>query len=119
MLIKTKVLNEFLSPVFEGQTKINANELVRIAKSREEIARSKGAEWAAGAIPFFGQELINTMKKGELGAALDKAAIEVAMVAWLFDSIYAGVDTETFIASDLNFTMTHDGIVRYDRAPAK
>ncbi|SMG61528.1 hypothetical protein SAMN06265784_1232 [Paraburkholderia susongensis] len=82
-----------------------------VAESKEDLVREKGEEWAAGAIPFFGGELINVMKAGELGKAVDKAAIELAMAVWLFDSIYCGLSPEVFVKCDLDLTMWHDGTV--------
>lgn len=118
MFIKTRVLDEKWNPVFEAETEVDAIYLMLVSESREELVRSKGADWAAGAIPFFGQELINAMKSGQQGHPIEKAAIEVAMAAWLFDSIYGGLDAEAFVKSNLEFTMMPGGAVKYDRRPS-
>ena len=44
--------------------------------------------------------------------------LDVALAAWLVDSIYDGVTAETFMNSDLRFTMFPGGAVKYDRIPA-
>ncbi|MEQ1682094.1 MAG: hypothetical protein ABL916_00490 [Burkholderiaceae bacterium] len=118
MLIKTRVLDESLDAVFEAHTEISAPNLIEIARSREALALSKGQDWTADAIPVFGKMLIDLTRSGALGSEVDSAAIQVAMAAWLHDSIYCGLDADTFERSDLEFTMLQDGTVRYDRRPA-
>lgn len=117
MLITTRVLDKSLNSVFQAHTEIDARNLVTVAKSREELARSKGPDWTAGAIPVFGKKLIDVMRTAALGDEIDRAAIDVAMAAWLFDSAYGGLNEEAFIQCDLEFTMLQDGTVKYDRRP--
>ena len=90
MLIKTRVLDESLNTVFQAHTKISVHNLIEVAKSRDALARSKGPSWAADAIPVFGKMLINLMRLETLGDEVDNAAIQVAMAAWLYDSITVG-----------------------------
>jgi hypothetical protein len=118
MLIKTCVLDESLNTVFQAHTEISAHNLIEIAKSREALVRSKGRSWAADAIPVFGMKLISLMRSATLGVEVDDAAIQVAMAAWLFDSIYADLDADTFARSELQFTMLSNGAVEYKRQPA-
>lgn len=117
MLIKTRVLDESLNTVFQAHTEISARNLIEVAKSREALARSKGPNWAADAIPVFGEKLIVLMRSATLGDEVDNAAIQVAMAAWLYDSIYCGLDADTFASSDLQFTMLAGGAVEYKRMP--
>ena len=117
MQVKTRVLDETGQPVFQGHTKINAQNLILVAKSREALVREKGAQWAADAIPVFGKELIKLMKTEQLGEVMDNAAMTVAMAAWLYESVYCQVPAALFMASDLEFVMSHDGIVAYTRLP--
>ncbi len=118
MLIKTRVLDESLNTVFQAHTTINARNLIEMTKPREALARSKGPEWTAGAIPVFGKLLVDLMRSATLGDDVDDAAIHVAMAAWLHDSVYGGLDADTFASSDLEFTMLPGGAVKYDRHPA-
>ncbi len=109
ILIRTRVLDDNWERIFEADTRINGERLIQIAKSRESLARRKGMEWTAGAVPFFGTELIRAMKAEELGPAIDDAAIQVAMAAWLLDSIYGGLGADAFMGSTLQFTMLPGG----------
>lgn len=118
MFIKTKVLDEKLNLVLQAKTEINAEALVDIAASREELALSKGAKWFSGAITFFALELISLTKLGTIGEPLNKAAIELALVVWVFDTVFCGLDAATFMQSDLEFTMLNDGTVKYNRVAA-
>lgn len=115
MLVKTVVLDSNMQEVFAHEMEINALRLMVAAESREEQARKKGAEWTSGAIPFFGGELINAIRGKHSADKVEQQAINVAMCAWLFDSIYCGVTAEAFAKSDLVFTMLPGGAVKYDR----
>lgn len=118
MLIKIRVLDESLNTVFQAHTEISAHNLIEVAKSRAALARRNGPSWAADAVPVFGNMLINLMRSETLGDEVDNAAIQVAMAAWLYDSIYGALDADTFARSDLQFTMLPDGAVEYKRLPA-
>ena len=115
MIIKTRILDNSFRPIFDAETEIDALRLMITAESREAFALEKGEKFTAGAIPFFGQALIKDMQSGKRGDAIDLAAVNVALVAWLHDSIYGGVSAESFVKCDLEFTMTQEGIVKYDR----
>ncbi|MYM96458.1 hypothetical protein [Duganella vulcania] len=65
MIVKSVVLNEAMQEVFQNQLEIDALALTVAAETREEMARTKGADWTAGAIPFFGQELITGSRPTE------------------------------------------------------
>src|SRR5262249_47517391 len=116
MLIKTIVLDKSCNPVFQSQVEVDALYLMIAAESREQLCREKGAEFTAGWIPFLGKELIKEMESGKRGDPIDYAAINIALAAWLFGSIYGGIDAEAFRKSDLEFTITHEGIVKYTRS---
>ena len=117
MLIKVSVVDTFWNPVFTAQTEINPVALMVVAEQREEMAREKGVDWIHGAITFFGQELVKVMSTMQENKTIEKAALELAQVTWLFDSIFCGLSAESFVQSDLQFTVTPDGIVKYDRIP--
>lgn len=118
MLIKARVVDEFWNPVFETQTEINPVALMVVAEQQETMAREKGADWIHGAITFYGQELVRLMSATRGKETIDKAVMELALVTWLFDSISCGLSAEIFAQSNLQFTVTSDGIVKYDRIPA-
>lgn len=118
MLIKARVVDELWNPVFEAQTEINPVALMVVAEQREAMTREKGADWTHGAITFYGQELVRLMSTTRGKETIEKAAMELALVTWLFDSIFCGLSAEIFAQSNLQFTVTPDGIVKYDRIPA-
>jgi hypothetical protein len=118
MRIETRVIDVSGRVAFEGATEVDALALMVMAESREDLARSKGRAFTEGAIPFFGAQLVEAARSGKGQAELEKAAIEVALVAWLVDSIYDGVGAEAFMKSNLRFTMYPGGAVKYDRMPA-
>jgi len=119
MRIETQAVDEAGQLVFRGQTEVDALALMVMAETRESLARSKGRAFTEGAIPFFGAQLVEAARLGKGQAEVDKAAVDVALAAWLVDSIYGGVTAEVFMKSNLRFTMYPGGAVKYDRIPAE
>lgn len=115
MDIEIKALNNNCDIIFQSTTEIDPQILLEVAKSRENMVANRGESWAADAIPALGKNLVEVALAGNLGDAVDKAAMEVTMAAWLYESIFKGLDSIAFIKSNLNFTMTGNGIVRYTR----
>lgn len=118
MLIHTKAVDGAGRITFEGHTEVDPVALMLVAESREELARSKDQAFTEGAVPFFAAQLIEAARAGRPTEELHKAAIEVALVAWLADSIYGGVSAVDFMQSNLHFTMLPTGAVKYDRMRA-
>jgi hypothetical protein len=117
MLIKTIVLDDAMQQVFAGQVEVDPLAMMIIAEDKEDEAKRNGADWTSGAIPFFGQELVNALRDGKSTEQINMQAVNVAMFAWLMDSIFDGVTAESFIQTDLVFTIIPGGVVKYDRVP--
>lgn len=115
MQITTVVLDEAGAPRFNAEVQVDPISLMVLAETREDLVRSKGAEWAAGAIPFWGKQLADAAVSARPQAEIEQVAIQVAIAAWLFDSVYGGIEAELFAHSDLHFTVTPQGAVKYDR----
>ncbi|MET0026446.1 MAG: hypothetical protein ABW101_02315 [Candidatus Thiodiazotropha sp.] len=98
-----------------SRTEINPYALIELSESKESIIRERGEEWANGAVPALGKSLIQVAINSDLGEAVENAAIEVSMAAWLSKSVYRGIESESFIASNLIFTMIPDSSVKCDR----
>ncbi|WP_019303584.1 hypothetical protein [Xanthomonas oryzae] len=98
---------------------MNALMLTVAAEARQDMARDHVADWAAGAVTFFGTEILKAFQsnKPDRDREMERSMMSLAMAVWVCDSVYGGLAAETFVASDLRFTITHDGIVRYDRLP--
>lgn len=116
MKVTTLVLNSDGEPHFQSKDQFNIAALIEIAKDREKNARDKGADWTAGAVSFFGREVVNAVNTGEHDD-VSKAIIQMLMATWLFDSLYCGVTTAHYIESDMEFTIAADGAVAHTRTP--
>jgi hypothetical protein len=116
VLIKVRVFDEAQQEIVYYQNEINLDNLFMVAKSREDMIREKGREFAQGAIPFFGGEFIKAVQK-EDKTGIEKSAIEAAMAAWLYDSIYDGVTKEMYRHSFLEFNLHPTGMVVFNRKP--
>lgn len=117
MILKTTVIDKDARVIHQRDFSINALRLTIAAESREELARSKGATFTAGAITFFGMQLVDALKACKSADELDHAAIDLAMAAWLYDSVFGGVTAEQFVSSDLSFSVGPEGAVIYQRLP--
>ena len=117
MNVTTLVLNSDGEPHFKSEDQFDIENLFEISKSREQNARDKGAEWTAGAVSFFGSEVVKAVNTGE-HKDVSKAIIQMLMAAWLFDSLYCGITATHYLESDMKFTIAADGAVAHTRVDA-
>lgn len=114
MKVKTLVLNAEGEPHFQSEDQFNIENLFEIAKSSEQICRDHGAKFTAGAVSFYGGELIKAVNTGE-HADVSKAIMEILQAAWLFDSLFDGVTNAQYLESDMKFTIADNGTVVHTR----
>lgn len=114
MKIHTIVLNEDGSQNFEGEDQFDIDELFKLAKSREQLSLNNGKEWTAGAVPFFGGEVVKAVDSGD-HQDVTRAIIKLVMSTWLYESLYCGITAADYRGSDMQFSITHDGMVTYTR----
>ena len=115
MLIRIYRLDENSQKTLMAELHVDALRLMLVAEDREENTRRRGRVWAAGAVPFFAQELLKTIQTRQPRERQNLQATNVAMSAWLHDSIYVGVTPEQFVRSDLSFVILADGAVECER----
>jgi hypothetical protein len=115
MNILLKALDDTGNLIFESCVAVDATTLIAVAEDRADLARAKGQSFTEGAIPFFAAELVQAAQRGEPEDELHKQSINVAMAAWLADSIYGGVSAADFVNLNLHFTLLPSGAVKYDR----
>lgn len=118
MLIRVFTTDDNAETSLAAEMEVDAAGLMEMAQPREAQARDMGQEWTAGAIPFFVQELVNALQSGESEDEIETQALNAAMTAWLYDSLYDGVSAEVFSGCDLIFTLSPGGVVQYDRSPS-
>jgi hypothetical protein len=118
MKVSTLVINSAGDLHFKSEDEFDIKSLMDIAKSREQSARSKGADWTAGAVSFFGGDVVKAVNTGE-HSDLTKAIIQMLMAAWVFDSLYCGITAAQYLESDMQFTITADGAVVHTRVDSR
>lgn len=114
MKITTLVLNADGEPHFQSEDQFDIEYLFEITKTREQNAREQGAEWTAGAVTFFGGEVVKAVNTGEHND-VSKAIIKMLMATWLFDSLYCGITAAHYLESDMEFTIAADSAVAHKR----
>ncbi len=116
MKVTTTVLNANGEPHFQSEEHFNIVNLFESSKTREQISRDSGAEWTAGAVSFFGGEVVKAVNTGE-NDDVSKATINMLMATWLFDSLYCGITAAHYLESDMDFIIAADGAVAHTRTP--
>lgn len=117
MKVTTVVLNAAGNPHFETVDHLDIEELLRVARDREQMAREQGVEWTMGAVTFYGTELFSAVQTGE-HHELDVAVTNMVMAACLFGLIYGGITGDQYRESHLNFVISESGAVSITRIPA-
>jgi hypothetical protein len=116
MLLTTRVIADS-KIAYETTAEIDGQRLMAMAAGREELARSKGAEWIDGAVTAFAQEFVEGAQQQYEEAEVGLLATNLAMAVWLGESVFGGVSKEDFLASDLVFTIGDGAVVNYARVP--
>ncbi|KQN69232.1 hypothetical protein ASF04_13015 [Duganella sp. Leaf61] len=115
MLIRIYRVDENSQKTLMAELQVDALRLMLLAEDREENTGRRRHVWAAGAVPFFAQELWKAIQTGQPRERQNLQATNVAISAWLHDSIYVGVTPEQFVRSDLTFGLLPDGAVKCER----
>lgn len=120
MQIKTTIYGDDGAIIYHNEMSIDPLMLTIAAEGNsEEKARKGGASYTQAGINIFAQELVDQFKAGESKKALERTIVNMAMMTWLFDSIFCGVTTEAFVELDLTYTIYPGGAVQLDKAPAR
>ena len=115
MNVHLKALDPGGRVAFEGHVSVDPLKLMIMAEAKEDFVRSKGREFAEGAVPFWAAEAFKAAMNGGSDDELHRMTLNVAMSAWLAASIYDGVTAEQFLSSNLHFTLLPEGAVKVDR----
>jgi len=99
---------------FVGERELPTDYILKMAAKRKPAVKEKGLEYAQGAIPFFGAELVKVVKAGGTEDDIDKAVIELALATVVVESCM-GIEDALLAKRDLRLTVHADGAVRYDR----
>jgi hypothetical protein len=120
MQIKTTIYGDDGSIIYYNEMSINPLMLTIAAEGNsEEKARQGGASYTQAGINIFAQQLDDELKAGEPKRVLEKTIVNMAVMTWLFDSIFCGVTAEAFVGLDLTYTIYPGGAVQLDKAPAR
>lgn len=117
MKVSTLVLNADGELHFKSEDQFDIKNLIQIAKKSEQNARERGAEWTAGAVSFFGSEVVKAVDTGEHDD-VTKAIFQMLMASWVFDSLYSGLTEKHYLESDMQFIITTGGVVTQKRIDA-
>lgn len=102
--------------VFRSNTKVDPDSLFEAAESRAPAIQQRGEKFALSGVPFFAKKVVAAAREQRLGLDIDKAVVEVAMMAWLYEHLFRGVSQDDFARSTLTFTVLPSGNVEYTRS---
>lgn len=114
MRCEIQLLDRENKPWFEGSRDLPGDYILKLAAARKPAVMAKGMEFAQGAIPFFGEQLVKTVKDGGDEDAIDKAVIEFALATIVVESCL-GTEDAVLLNRNLNLVVYDNGAVRYDR----
>ena len=114
MRCKIKLLNENGDSWFEATRELPGEYMLKLAAERKPLLEEKGLEFAQGAIPVFGGELVKVVKAGGSDDAIDKAVIELVLTTATVESLLGASDDE-LLNRDFSLVVHHSGAVQYDR----
>ena len=114
MRCEIKLLDENGDPWFVGSRDLPGEYILKLAAERKPMLMEKGIEFAQGAIPAFGGELVKVVKAGSSEDAIDKAVIEFVLAAATVETCL-GTSDEVLLNRHFNLVVYDDGAVRYDR----
>ena len=114
MRCEITLLNEKGDSWFEGSRELPGEYILKLAAERKPLLMEKGIDFAQGAIPVFGSQLVKVVKAGGSEDAIDKALIELVLATATVESCL-GVEDRALLNRHFNLVVYHDGAVRYDR----
>lgn len=114
MRCKIRLLDEYGDSWFEGSRELPGEYILKLAAERKPLLAEKGMEFAQGAIPAFGGELVKVVKAGGSEDAIDKAVVEFVLATATVESLL-GASDEELLNRHFSLVVHHDGAVQYDR----
>lgn len=108
-----QLLDSEEKPWFVGERELPGEYILKLAADRLPMLREKGAEFAQGAVPVFGAELVKVVKAGSSEDAVDMAVIQLALAAVTVES-FLGVDDAVLLNRNFSFAVYENGAVRID-----
>ena len=114
MRCEITLLDEKDDSWFEGSRELPGEYILKLAAERKPLLMEKGIDFAQGAIPVFGGQLVKVVKAGCSEDAIDKALIELVLATVTVESCL-GVEDSALLNRHFNLVVYHDGAVRYDR----
>lgn len=114
MLFTIHLLDANDTSWFEGSRELNGEYVLKLASERKPEMLKRGSEFVNGAIPAFARNLIKKAKNDSDQDAIDKAAVELAVIIVTVESCL-GLEDSFILNSDYAVTVYENGVVRYDR----
>lgn len=114
MLFTIRLLDSDDKSWFEGTRELPADYLLKLALERKPEMLKRGPEFMNGAIPAFAEFLVEKAKDDSNQEAIDKAAIELAVIIATVESCM-GIEASLILKSCYDVTVYESGAVRYDR----
>jgi hypothetical protein len=115
MMIKTRVFDE------SGAARLRCCTEVAPASVMEAARSLKGAYHKMGIVRLFellgtqGQGLVAVLSANVSGNRRTEILKEMAVSAFLIETLFGGVSPNTFLASDLSFVIAHDNAITFQK----
>jgi hypothetical protein len=115
MMIKTRVFDEFGVAKLRCVAEVDSASVIETAQTLRGAYRQMGVVWLFALLGLQGEGLVELMR---LNISDDRRTViltEMAVSAFLIDTLFGGVSPRTFLACDLSFVIEHDNAITFQK----
>lgn len=117
MRITTRFLDEAGNIVFRSQSATSAAELLARARTHAPRYRKQGVNWALNLLSEHGAQFVSAIKASHWQDDIEQAAVDIAVSAFLIDTLFGGIAPQEFAGGDLLVTILDDHTTTFQRIP--
>ena len=115
MRITTRFLDETGNTVFRYQSTTSSAVLFAQARAHAPRYRKQGVNWALNLLSERGAQFVSTIQAGNWQHEVEQAAVDLAVSAFLIDTLFGGIAPPEFACGDLLVTILDDHTTTFQR----
>jgi hypothetical protein len=115
MMIKTRVFDEFGAAKLRCCAEVASASVMDAARSLKSTYHEMGVVRLFELLSTQGQGLVAVLSANVSGYRRTEILNEMAVSAFLIDTLFGGVSPNTFLASDLSFVIAHDNAITFQK----
>lgn len=112
MLITIRFLDAAGNISFHDPFRLSSTTLFQTARQQGQHYRKKGVNWTLDALSWLGAQFTASDTNRD---DRERIVFEIALSAFLLDTLFGGIAPEAFLRSDLLVTIAPDGTTTFQR----